>query len=128
MKKHQVKEKKKSESQKKAAPAQAAASSGKKADSKGPIPSDKIRRRLFPEGCSRCRWVAGCCRSCWAGRGYRVSWSYIYNASIDLRGYEKKGFVRSSIFFARRPTGPPEAKGCLGILFLFPFVCIMAAH
>lgn len=25
----------------------------------------------FPDGCSRCRWRAGCTRSCWTRRGYK---------------------------------------------------------
>lgn len=25
--------------------------------------------RLKPDGCSKCRWVPGCTRSCWAARG-----------------------------------------------------------
>ena len=39
-------------------------------DKKGAIPSLDKRRQLRPQGCSRCRWVEGCCRSCWIGRGY----------------------------------------------------------
>ena len=38
--------------------------------SKGPIPSNAKRRKLKPEGCSRCRHVSGCCDSSWVQRGY----------------------------------------------------------
>ena len=42
-----------------------------KSHCKGPI-SKKMRLQLKPSGCSKCRYVAGCCNSCWRGRGYRV--------------------------------------------------------
>ena len=49
-----------------------ASSSGQKPKhSKGPIPSQKERCKLFPEGCSKCRNVPGCCDSCWRQRGFR---------------------------------------------------------
>lgn len=37
---------------------------------KGPIPSEKLRKKMKPDGCSKCRHVAGCTASCWAQRGY----------------------------------------------------------
>ena len=37
---------------------------------KGPI-TKKQRLKLRPEGCSGCRFVAGCCDSCWIKRNYR---------------------------------------------------------
>ena len=37
---------------------------------KGPI-TRKQRLKLRPEGCSSCRYVAGCCDSCWIKRKYR---------------------------------------------------------
>lgn len=37
-----------------------------------PMPSNKKRLAERPHGCSKCRWVPGCCPSCWAGRGYIV--------------------------------------------------------
>ena len=30
------------------------------------------RLQMKPQGCSRCRWVPGCCRSCWVKRSYTV--------------------------------------------------------
>ena len=30
------------------------------------------RMKLKPDGCSKCRWVKGCTKSCWKGRGYEV--------------------------------------------------------
>ena len=38
--------------------------------SKGPIPEGRQRFKLKPKGCSKCRKRAGCCDSCWVGRGY----------------------------------------------------------
>ena len=35
-------------------------------------PSEKERFRLQPHGCPTCRGRPGCCRSCWAKRGFRV--------------------------------------------------------
>ena len=37
---------------------------------KGPIPSEKERKKMRPDGCSKCRHVAGCTASCWMQRGY----------------------------------------------------------
>ena len=34
--------------------------------------SEKKRYELQPEGCASCRWRRGCCRSCWAKRGFQV--------------------------------------------------------
>ena len=39
--------------------------------SKGPIPSEKERKKMKPDGCSKCRHVVGCTASCWVQRGYR---------------------------------------------------------
>ena len=38
---------------------------------KGPIPSTKVRLKMFPHGCGKCRGTAGCTPSCWVQRGYR---------------------------------------------------------
>ena len=38
--------------------------------SKGPIPSEKERKKMKPDGCSKCRHVVGCTASCWVQRGY----------------------------------------------------------
>lgn len=38
---------------------------------KGPI-TRMQRVKLKPQGCSSCRWVRGCCDSCWIKRKYRV--------------------------------------------------------
>lgn len=37
---------------------------------KGPIPSEKERKKMKPDGCSKCRHVVGCTASCWVQRGY----------------------------------------------------------
>ena len=37
---------------------------------KGPLPTEKVRLKWRPDGCSKCRWRAGCTNSCWIGRGY----------------------------------------------------------
>lgn len=37
---------------------------------KGPIPGPKLRLKLMPQGCSKCRHRQGCTNSCWLGRGY----------------------------------------------------------
>ena len=39
---------------------------------KGPITMQE-RLRLMPEGCSTCRYVRGCCDSCWIKRKYRIA-------------------------------------------------------
>lgn len=39
----------------------------KKAESQ-PLPSKNERLKMMPKGCSRCRWVPGCCDSCWKRR------------------------------------------------------------
>lgn len=31
----------------------------------------KSAQAQFPDGCSRCRWRAGCTKSCWIKRGYQ---------------------------------------------------------
>ena len=38
--------------------------------SKGKIPPRKLRLYRKPMGCSKCRWVPGCCDSCWVQRGF----------------------------------------------------------
>ena len=40
-------------------------------NSKGPI-TRQMRLKKKPQGCSKCRYVRGCCDSCWLQRGYRV--------------------------------------------------------
>ena len=41
-----------------------------KKNRKGPLPTEKVRLKWRPDGCSKCRWRAGCTNSCWYGRGY----------------------------------------------------------
>lgn len=43
----------------------------KQGHNKGPIPNQKVRMRLKPQGCAKCRQRKGCCDSCWVQRGYR---------------------------------------------------------
>ena len=43
-----------------------------KKNCKGVI-NNKNRFKLSPKGCSRCRFVKGCCDSCWTQKGYRVA-------------------------------------------------------
>ena len=51
--------------------------------SKGPIPSSAKRFKLKPEGCGKCRYVSGCCDSCWVQRGYhRQDGSYTFLRSL----------------------------------------------
>ena len=57
-----------------AGPSTAAGSSSPSASASGflkPL-SEKRRFELQPKGCSSCRGRPGCCRSCWAKRGYLV--------------------------------------------------------
>ena len=41
-----------------------------KSSTKRPIPSEKERKKMRPDGCSKCRFVVGCTASCWVQRGY----------------------------------------------------------
>ena len=52
-------------------PAAAPKNASKKKNKKnfGPVPSWDARLHMQPHGCSQCRWVPGCCRSCWIYRG-----------------------------------------------------------
>ena len=43
---------------------------GKPKHNLGPIPARAKRLKLQPHGCSKCRYVSGCCDSCWVYRGY----------------------------------------------------------
>jgi hypothetical protein len=53
-----------------ASSSKAAPKKTEKANSKGPI--TRQMRLKKPQGCSKCRFVPGCCDSCWRQRGYRV--------------------------------------------------------
>ena len=37
------------------------------------IITEKLRLKLMPEGCSKCRYRKGCTNSCWLGRGYKLA-------------------------------------------------------
>jgi hypothetical protein len=52
------------------AKAKAKGSKSKKASSGHAVPSDTVRLKLKPAGCSKCRNKPGCTPSCWAGRSW----------------------------------------------------------
>ena len=61
----------KTDAKKAGAKSKASSKKAVKKNCKGVI-NQKTRLKLSPKGCSRCRFVKGCCDSCWVDKGYRV--------------------------------------------------------